>query len=122
MALRVPGKRYSVTPTGDILIQLADILESRKAADPHTSYVSSLYSKGIDAILKKVGEEAAELIIAAKDCDRDAIIHETADLWFHTLVLLAAKGLGPKDVMAELGRRFGLSGLAEKAARSERKR
>lgn len=97
------------------------MLEARKAADPHTSYVSALYAKGLDAILKKVGEEAAELIIAAKGCDREALVHETADLWFHTLVLLAAKGLGPAEVMAELGRRFGLSGLAEKAARNERK-
>ncbi|MFZ0254363.1 MAG: phosphoribosyl-ATP diphosphatase [Gammaproteobacteria bacterium] len=111
-----------MTPTRDILTELAGVLESRKAADPHTSYVSMLYAKGLDAILKKIGEETAELIIAAKGCERDALIYETADLWFHTLVLLAAKGLGPEDVMAELGRRFGLSGLAEKAARNAGKR
>ena len=115
-------RRYSVTPTSDVLSALARVLESRKAADPHTSYVSTLYAKGLDAILKKIGEEAAELIIAAKGCERAALIHEAADLWFHTLVLLAAKGLGPEDVIAELDRRFGLSGLAEQAARSEGKR
>jgi phosphoribosyl-ATP pyrophosphohydrolase len=108
-----------VTPTRDILTELARVLESRKAADPRTSYVSALYAKGLDAILKKVGEETAEVIIAAKGCDRNALIQETADLWFHTLVLLAAKGLGPEDVFAELGQRFGFSGLAEKAARRE---
>ncbi|MGF1614446.1 MAG: phosphoribosyl-ATP diphosphatase [Gammaproteobacteria bacterium] len=109
-----------MTPGDDILIELARVLERRKSADPRTSYVSALYAKGLDAILKKVGEEAAELIIAAKGCERSALIHETADLWFHTLVLLAAKGLGPTEVLAELGRRFAFSGLAEKAARNER--
>jgi phosphoribosyl-ATP pyrophosphohydrolase len=108
-----------VTTTSDILTQLAHLLESRKAADPHTSYVSALYAKGLDGILKKIGEEAAELIIAAKGWDGDALIHETADLWFHTLVLLTAKGFRPEDVLAELERRFGVSGVAEKAARSE---
>jgi len=111
-----------VIPTSDILPELGRVLQLRKAADPHNSYVSALYAKGLDAICKKVGEEAAELIIAAKGCDRDAIVHETADLWFHTMVLLAAKGFGPEDVVAELDRRFGLSGLAEKAARGEGKR
>ncbi len=100
-----------------ILQQLAEVLEERKSAEPDSSYVASLYAKGLDAILKKVGEEATETVMAAKDGDRDKIIYETADLWFHTLVMLAQQGLGPDDVLAELARRFGLSGLEEKAAR-----
>ncbi len=100
-----------------VLQQLAAVLESRKRGDPAKSYVSGLYHGGIDAILKKVGEEATETVIAAKDGDRDKIIYETADLWFHTLVMLAHCGLGPDDVLKELERRFGLSGLEEKAAR-----
>ena len=102
----------------DTLRRLAEVLEARKQADPGSSYVAGLYAKGLDAILKKVGEEATETVIAAKDGDARALIHETADLWFHTLVLLAHQGLGPEAVLAELDRRFGLSGLAEKAARS----
>jgi len=102
----------------DILTQLARVLEERKNADPESSYVARLYSKGLDAILKKVGEEATETVMAAKDGDREQIIYETADLWFHTLVMLAQQGLGPEDVLAELARRFGLSGLEEKASRS----
>lgn len=101
----------------DILNRLADVLESRKGADPQSSYVAKLYAKGMDGILKKVGEEAAETIIAAKDGERQKIIYETADLWFHTLVMLAHAGLRPDDVLAELARREGLSGLEEKAAR-----
>ena len=81
------------------------------------SYVASLYEKGLDAILKKVGEEATETVIAAKDGDRDKIIYETADLWFHTLVMLSHQGLTANDVLDELARRFGLSGLEEKANR-----
>ena len=104
----------------DILSQLAQVLETRRSADPEKSYVASLYAKGPDQILKKVGEEATELVIAAKDGDRAAVIHETADLWFHTLVLLAHLGLGPGEVLEELSRRFGLSGIAEKASRAER--
>ncbi len=102
-----------------ILRQLADVLESRKSDDPAKSYVASLYDKGIDTILKKVGEEATETVIAAKDGDRDKIIYETADLWFHSMVMLAHCGLGPDDVLKELERRFGLSGLEEKAARGK---
>lgn len=102
----------------DILTQLARVLEERKNADPESSYVAMLYSKGLDAILKKVGEEATETVMAAKDGNREQIIYETADLWFHTLVMLAQQGLGPEDVLAELARRFGLSGLEEKANRS----
>ncbi len=101
----------------DILAQLADVLEARKTADPASSYVAGLYSKGIDAILKKIGEEATEVLIAAKGGDQHQLVHETADLWFHTLVLLAHCGLKPDDVLFELKRRFGLSGLEEKAQR-----
>jgi phosphoribosyl-ATP pyrophosphohydrolase len=101
----------------DVLQQLAQVLEKRKQADPDSSYVARLYAKGLDAILKKIGEEATETVMAAKDGDADKIVYETADLWFHTLVLLAHKGLGPADVLAELERRFGLSGLEEKAQR-----
>lgn len=99
------------------LEQLAQVLESRKGADPESSYVARLYDKGLDTILKKIGEESAETIIAAKDGDKDKIVYETADLWFHCMVMLADQGLGPADVLAELERRFGLSGLEEKAAR-----
>lgn len=101
----------------DTLDRLAEVLESRKSADPQSSYVAKLYAKGMDGILKKVGEEAAETIIAAKDGDPQKIIYETADLWFHTLVMLAHAGLHPNDILNELARREGLSGLDEKAAR-----
>jgi phosphoribosyl-ATP pyrophosphohydrolase len=101
----------------DILQDLAAVLEARKGADPDSSYVAKLYSKGLDAILKKIGEEATETILAAKDGDKDHLVYETADLWFHTLVMLAQQGLGPEAVLQELARRFGLSGLDEKAAR-----
>ena len=103
----------------DILQQLADVLEQRKGADPESSYVAKLYDKGLDAILKKVGEEATETVMAAKDGNKEQIVYETADLWFHTLVLLAQQGLGPDQVLAELDRRFGLSGLEEKANRGK---
>lgn len=104
--------------TDDILHQLAAVLESRKRADPGGSYVAGLYAKGLDAILKKVGEEATETVLAAKNGVASQVIHETADLWFHTLVMLAYQELGPDDVLRELERRFGLSGLEEKASRS----
>ncbi len=107
--------------SGDILNRLAEVLESRKGAEADSSYVASLYTKGIDTILKKVGEEATETVIAAKGGDREQIIYETADLWFHTMVMLAHQGLGPDDVLNELARRFGLSGHDEKAARSKDK-
>lgn len=103
----------------NILGQIAEILEERKQADPDSSYVASLYSKGLDTILKKIGEEATETVIAAKDGDAGQLVYEVADLWFHTLVLLAEQGLGPDRVLNELERRFGLSGLAEKAARNK---
>lgn len=100
-----------------VLHALHRVLEERKHAPPDSSYVAKLYGKGMDGILKKVGEEATETVIAAKAGDRDQIVYETADLWFHTLVMLAAADLGPADVLAELERRFGLSGLDEKASR-----
>lgn len=103
----------------DILSRVADILEQRKQADPESSYVAKLYYKGMDAILKKIGEEATETVMAAKDGESQKIIYETADLWFHTMVLLAQQGLRPEDVLQELDRRFGLSGLDEKAARKK---
>jgi phosphoribosyl-ATP pyrophosphohydrolase len=101
-----------------ILSELADVLEQRKSQDPKSSYVAGLYAKGLDAILKKVGEEATETVMAAKDGVPDKIVYEVADLWFHSLVLLAHQGLHPDQVLAELQRRFGLSGLEEKAART----
>jgi len=103
----------------DVLSELAQTLESRKNAEPDSSYVASLYDKGLDEILKKIGEEATEVVIAAKSGEKTAIIHETADLWFHTLVMLAQQGLSPDDILSELGRRFGLSGLEEKANRNK---
>ena len=102
----------------DILERLADVVESRKGADPSASYVSRLLAEGEDAVLKKVGEEATETVMACKDGDRRRIVSETADLWFHCLILLAHYGLRPSDVLAELRRREGISGLDEKAARS----
>ena len=99
------------------MTQLAEVLESRKGASPDSSYVASLYDKGLDTILKKIGEEATETVMAAKDGDPEKIIYETADLWFHTLVMLANQGLGPQQVLDELQRRFGLSGLDEKGGR-----
>lgn len=104
----------------DVLTKLAEVLEERKQAAADSSYVAKLYDKGLDAILKKIGEEATETVMAAKDGDADKIIYETADLWFHTMVLLAHQGLKPDDVLNELSRRFGLSGLEEKASRSEK--
>ena len=103
----------------DILQQLEKVLEERKAADPESSYVAKLYNKGLDAILKKVGEEATETVMAAKDGNKEQIVYETADLWFHTLVMLSEQGLSHKDVLNELARRFGMSGLEEKANRDK---
>lgn len=105
--------------TDDVLRKLAEVLEQRKQADPDKSYTASLYAGGVNAILKKIGEEAAEVIIAANSGEKAAIIHETADLWFHTLIMLAQLGLGPQDILAELERRFGISGHEEKAGRSK---
>ena len=104
--------------TDAVLERLAQILEMRKQADPESSYVAQLYAKGLDAILKKIGEEATETVMAAKDGDPQRIVSEVADLWFHSLVLLASQGLGPEQVLAELERRFGTSGIEEKASRA----
>ena len=101
----------------DTLARLAATLAARRGGDPERSYVARLFHKGGDAILKKIGEEATETVMAAKDGDRARIVAETADLWFHTMVLLAHHGLSPADVLAELVRREGTSGLEEKASR-----
>ncbi|HRF63343.1 MAG TPA: phosphoribosyl-ATP diphosphatase [Candidatus Competibacter sp.] len=102
----------------EVLRELAATLEARKQADPDSSYVARLYAKGLDAILKKVGEEAVETLLAAKNGDPEHLVRETADLWFHTLVMLAHLELGPDAVLDELRRRFGISGLVEKATRT----
>jgi len=104
----------------DTLARLAAIVASRRGADPDTSYVARLLHKGEDAILKKIGEEATETVMAAKDGDPVRIVAETADLWFHTLVMLAHYGLAPADVLAELERREGTSGIDERALRKDR--
>ena len=101
----------------DILERLERAIAERLAADPKSSYVASLNAKGLDAILKKIGEEATETVIAAKSGDRAAIVHEAADLWFHCLVMLARQGVRLDEVLAELERREGRSGLDEKASR-----
>jgi len=101
----------------DVLARLAATLAARRGADPSASYVASLFAKGDDAILKKIGEEATETVMAAKDGDAGRIVSEVADLWFHCVVLLVRHGLAPADVLAELARREGTSGNAEKAAR-----
>lgn len=108
--------------TNDILRRVAQVIDSRKNAEPDTSYVASLHHKGLNKILEKVGEEAVETILAAKDAassgDAHDVIYETADLWFHSLVMLSALNLEPQAVLDELERRFGLSGHAEKASRT----
>lgn len=101
----------------DTLARLAAVIESRRQGDPDKSYVARLFHKGTDAILKKIGEEATETVMAAKDGDRQKIVYEVADLWFHSMLALSAFGLTPADVLAELERREGLSGLEEFAAR-----
>jgi len=106
-----------VTSSDDTLARLAAVIESRRGGDPEKSYVARLFSKGTDAILKKVGEEATEVVMAGKDGDRQKIVGEMADLWFHGMVALAHFGLRPDDVLAELRRREGLSGLEEFALR-----
>lgn len=106
----------------DVLARLAEVIESRKGGDPDKSYVARLFHKGTDAILKKVGEEATETVMAAKDGDASKIVYEVADLWFHSMIALAQFGLTPADVLAELVRREGLSGLEEFALRKTRER
>lgn len=103
--------------SNDILQRLTEMLEARKGAAADSSYVAKLYAKGDDAILKKVIEEAGEVLLAAKDGDLSHLVYEVADLWFHSLVLLAHKGLSADDVLKELARREGVSGMAEKASR-----
>ncbi len=102
----------------DILNKLEQILEDRKSAKSDESYVSSLYAKGLDEILKKIGEESTEVVMAAKDADKNKIIYEVADLWFHTLVLLRHEDIEVSKIQDELSSRFGLSGLEEKANRN----
>ncbi|MFN4148541.1 MAG: phosphoribosyl-ATP diphosphatase [Rhodocyclaceae bacterium] len=104
----------------EVIHRLQQTLEARKGASPDTSYVASLYAKGLDAICKKVAEEAAETIMAAKDGDHLHLVRETCDLWFHSMVLLAHFGLGVDDVMSEFRRREGISGIDEKKARGQR--
>ncbi|WP_293763766.1 phosphoribosyl-ATP diphosphatase [uncultured Aquitalea sp.] len=101
----------------DALKNIADTLDARREASPQSSYVASLFHKGEDAILKKVAEEAAEVLMASKDKDKLHLVREVADLWFHSMVLLTYHGLRPEDVLMELHRREGISGLDEKAAR-----
>lgn len=112
----------STVTSNDTLARLAAVLESRRGGDPDASYVARLFAKGTDAVLKKVGEEATEFVMAAKDGDRDRIVYEAADLWFHAMVALAHFGLTPAAVLAELERREGLSGLEEFAARKAQQR
>ena len=104
------------------LERIAAIIEERRNSDPQKSYVARLLSEGEDAVLKKIGEEATETVLAAKGGDRLHLVRETADLWFHCMILLARHGLGPGDVLAELHRREGISGLDEKAARKHDQR
>ena len=108
--------------SNDSLARLADVIEQRKGGDPDKSYVARLFSKGTDAILKKIGEEATEVVMAAKDGAHERLVGEVADLWFHSMIALAAYGLKPADVLAELERREGLSGLDEFASRKAQTR
>ena len=108
--------------SNDTLARLHRVIESRKAGDPDKSYVARLFHKGNDAILKKIGEEATEVVMACKDGDGPKIVGEVADLWFHCMLALSAHGLAPADVLAELERREGLSGLEEFAARKAQQR
>ena len=112
--------------TEDTLLRLAAVIDGRKGGDPEKSYVSRLFHKGDDAVLKKIGEEATEVVLAAKDVrqggERRALVGEVADLWFHCLVMLSHYDLSPADVIAELERREGLSGIEEKALRKRRER
>ena len=104
----------------ETLERIATTINERKSGDPAKSYVAQLFAKGDDAMLKKIGEEATETVLAAKSGDRLALVRETADLWFHSMIVLARHGVGPADVLAEMHRREGISGLDEKAARKKR--
>ena len=103
--------------SNNVLQRLTETLQARRQASPETSYVAKLFSKGEDAILKKVGEEATEVILASKEGDTAHLVYETADLWFHCMVLLTHHGLSADDVLNELARREGLSGITEKESR-----
>jgi phosphoribosyl-ATP pyrophosphohydrolase len=109
-------------PSSDTLARLASVIATRRAGDPDKSYVARLFAKGEDAVLKKIGEEATEVVMACKDGDAGRIVAEVADLWFHSMIALAQHGLSPADVLAELERREGLSGLEEFAARKMQSR
>lgn len=125
------NEQQDMSSTNDILTDVAKVLRSRKSAEPGSSYAASLYHKGLDSILKKVGEEATEVVMAAKDIeanalnnksddkDKNKLVYEVADLWFHTLILLEQQDLHPDDVLKELDRRMGTSGIVEKASRSK---
>jgi phosphoribosyl-ATP pyrophosphohydrolase len=115
-------KEPSATAKDDTLARLAEVIAVRRRADPATSYVARLVAKGPDAVLKKIGEEATEVVMACKDGERQRIVAEVADLWFHTMIALAQHGLAPADVLAELERREGTSGLEEFAARKMQSR
>ena len=106
----------------DVLARLAAVIAERRLGDPDKSYVARLFAKGGDAVLKKIGEEATEVVMACKDGDPGRVVAEVADLWFHTMIALAQHGLAPADVLAELRRREGLSGLEEFAARKMQSR
>ena len=124
-AARSAAATRSAAAGDDTLARLAEVIESRKPAaggDPATSYVAGLFGRGTDAILKKVGEEATEVVMAAKDGQRDRLVAEVADLWFHSMIALAHFGARPADVLAELARREGLSGLEEFAGRPQHER
>ena len=110
------------TSSNDTLARLAGVVKLRKAGDPDKSYVARLFNKGPDSILKKIGEEATEVVMACKDGEPGKIVAEVADLWFHCLLALEAHGLAPSDVLTELERREGLSGLEEFAARKAEQR
>jgi phosphoribosyl-ATP pyrophosphohydrolase len=101
-----------------VLQRLAQVIVARKAGDPERSYVARLFAQGQDAVLKKLAEETAETLLASKEGDKLHIVHEAADLWFHSLILLAWHDLGPEDVLAELQRREGISGIGERRSRS----
>jgi phosphoribosyl-ATP pyrophosphohydrolase len=123
--MSAPDSPTPMPDSDDTLARLTEVIESRKLAaggDPEKSYVARLFGKGTDAILKKVGEEATEVVMAAKDGDRTRLVAEVADLWFHTMIALAHFGARPADVLAELARREGLPGLAVAALRTVRER
>ena len=113
-----PSTQSGPARAADVLDRLADVIERRKQADPASSYVAKLFAKGEDAMLKKVGEEATEFVLACKGGQRQNIVYEAADLWFHALVALSSHGIRPHEVLAELARREGLSGIEEFASRS----